>query len=344
LSLLSCLLLGRSTADDEDDYYSSGGPPPIDLYCGNRNCYDLLGVTRDSEKGDISKAYRKLAGKWHPDRFRTEDEKKEAEQMFMKIASGYEVLRDDESRKEYDYMLDHPEETFGNYYRYYKRRMAPKVDVRIVILALVTVVSIVQYYSTWYNFEEAINHLATVPKYRYQALEIAKDRGMLTELGSKKKTKGLSKEEIKRKDEKIVRDVIADMMDSNGGYQRPEIRGILWVRIVLLPLNMYQWVVFNLSWIWRFWILREEYSEKEQEYLVRRNMCLNDRQWTAMDVSEKELLMGRKLWEPEEWKIWKEEKEEEERLKAATSGRSKQERRFEKKGDNRMTFDENYDW
>merc|ERR1719357_1677382 len=61
-------------------------------------------------EGQISKAYRKLAGKWHPDRFRTPEEKKDAELMFMRIAAGYEVLRDDESRKEYDYMLDHPEE------------------------------------------------------------------------------------------------------------------------------------------------------------------------------------------------------------------------------------------
>ena len=28
----------------------------------------------------------------------------------------------------------------------------------------------------------------------------------------------------------------------------------------------------------------------------------------------------------------------------ASSGRSKQERRWERKADNRMTFDENYDW
>ena len=37
--------------------------------------------------------------------------------MFMRIAAGYEVLRDEESRKEYDYMMDHPEEYFANYYR-----------------------------------------------------------------------------------------------------------------------------------------------------------------------------------------------------------------------------------
>ena len=42
----------------------------VDIYCGDMNCYEVLGVNRDSSKKDISKAYRKLAGKWHPDMFR----------------------------------------------------------------------------------------------------------------------------------------------------------------------------------------------------------------------------------------------------------------------------------
>ena len=35
----------------------------------------------------------------------------------MQIATAYETLREDESRAEYDYMLDHPEEMWRNYYR-----------------------------------------------------------------------------------------------------------------------------------------------------------------------------------------------------------------------------------
>ena len=72
---------------------------------------------RDSEKGEITRAYRKLALKWHPDKFVKPEEKKEAEKMFMRIAAGYEVLKDEDSRRDYDYMMDHPEETYGNYYR-----------------------------------------------------------------------------------------------------------------------------------------------------------------------------------------------------------------------------------
>ena len=74
-------------------------------------------VSRDSDTKEITKAYRKMALKWHPDKFVKPAEKKDAEKVFMRIAAGYEVLKDEESRKDYDYMLDHPEETYGNYYR-----------------------------------------------------------------------------------------------------------------------------------------------------------------------------------------------------------------------------------
>ena len=112
----------------------------IDIYCGDRNCYELLGVSRESDRKEISKAYRRLAQKWHPDMFRSQEDKEVAEKKFMKIATAYETLRDEESRADYDYMLDHPEEMWRNMYRYYRRRVGPKVDVRydIVICNLET--------------------------------------------------------------------------------------------------------------------------------------------------------------------------------------------------------------
>ena len=95
----------------------------------------MLGVTRESPKADISKSYRKLAGKWHPDRFRKKEEKEEAEKTFLKIAAAYDVLKDEESREEYNYMLDHPEEMWRNMYRYYRRRVGPKVSRPVTPMA-----------------------------------------------------------------------------------------------------------------------------------------------------------------------------------------------------------------
>ena len=61
---------------------------------------------------------------------------------------SYDVLKDEESREEYNYMLDHPEEMWRNYYTYYRRRMAPKVDVRLVLIVTISVISGIQVKST----------------------------------------------------------------------------------------------------------------------------------------------------------------------------------------------------
>ena len=42
--------------------------------------------------------------------FRTEEEKKVWEKKFKQIVTGYETLREDDSRSEYDYILEHSEE------------------------------------------------------------------------------------------------------------------------------------------------------------------------------------------------------------------------------------------
>lgn len=64
-----------------------------------KDYYKLLGVSRDASQGDISKAFKKLARKCHPD-LNPNDCKAEA--RFKDINEAYEVLRDPEKRKLYD--------------------------------------------------------------------------------------------------------------------------------------------------------------------------------------------------------------------------------------------------
>lgn len=60
--------------------------------------YKVLEVDRKSSQDEISKAYRKLARKYHPDINKTP----EAEDKFKKINEANEVLKDAEKRKRYD--------------------------------------------------------------------------------------------------------------------------------------------------------------------------------------------------------------------------------------------------
>lgn len=183
------------------------------LYCGKLNCYDVLGVTRESSKSEIARNYRQLAKKYHPDLHKGEEAKKVAEEKFKLIATAYETLKDDEARTDYDYMLDHPDEYYANYYRYYRRK-APKVDIRIVLFVTISVISVIQYYSAWQRYETAIKYFVTVPKYRNHALDIAKEKRLID--SNKKMFKGKSKTEQKEYMDIIIRKIIEENMDIKG--------------------------------------------------------------------------------------------------------------------------------
>lgn len=62
--------------------------------------YEVLEVPKSASTSDIKKSYRRLALKWHPDK--NPDNRREAEEMFKKIAEAYEVLSDPEKRSRYD--------------------------------------------------------------------------------------------------------------------------------------------------------------------------------------------------------------------------------------------------
>ena len=61
--------------------------------------YAVLGVGKDASDGEIKKAYRRLAMKYHPDHAKGDPK---AEEQFKKISEAYAVLSDKEKRRQYD--------------------------------------------------------------------------------------------------------------------------------------------------------------------------------------------------------------------------------------------------
>lgn len=70
-----------------------------------KNYYEILEVNRSASPEVISKVYKLLAKKYHPD-VQTELPKDEAEEKFKQIAEAYEILSDENKRKEYDAKLE----------------------------------------------------------------------------------------------------------------------------------------------------------------------------------------------------------------------------------------------
>lgn len=292
----------------------------------------VLGVTRDSNREEIAKAYRALARKFHPDMHKGEENKRIATERFRVIATAYETLRDEESRRDYDYMLDNPDELYRHYYRYYRRVYAPKVDVRIVIVVTITVISVLQYWASLSRYNTAIDYLVTVPKYRIKAQEIAKNEGLLNTAADKKRNKHKTKEQIKEEEEGIIRKIVEEKMDIRGGYSKPSYKDMLWVQLILLPWTVIQYIIWFVRWTWKFTILKHPYGEEEKAYIMRKWMKLSQLQWDGLPDYEKEEFFAGELWTRENFDVWKQQKEEQMKAQLAESASYRRYRRYMKKG------------
>lgn len=67
----------------------------------SKSYYDILGIDKNASQDEIKKAFRKLSKKYHPD---IAENKAEAEEKYKEITKAYEVLSDEEKRKQYDYL------------------------------------------------------------------------------------------------------------------------------------------------------------------------------------------------------------------------------------------------
>jgi len=80
-----------------------------------KDYYKILGVSSNASEDEIKKAYRKLAMLFHPDRNPGD---KAAEAKFKEIAEAYDVLEDEEKRREFDNLRNFGSKQHSKAYSY----------------------------------------------------------------------------------------------------------------------------------------------------------------------------------------------------------------------------------
>lgn len=73
---------------------------------GEKHALKILELERGVNQDQIKARYRELTKKWHPDRFKNQDEKDEAHEKFVQIQQAYERLSKIKKRRKSRNTLD----------------------------------------------------------------------------------------------------------------------------------------------------------------------------------------------------------------------------------------------
>jgi len=294
----------------------------------------------------------------HPDKYISkkrqgeisEKEYQNIEETYRIINVAYNILKNEDSKKDYNHYLDNPEDRYYNYYRFYRNKYRTNVDIRLVIFGFLVCWSLFQWVGWTNSYKQVVLYMLQDNKYRLQAKKLAIERQLLSSDGKLPKSmrrlpQFSNPNDTKAEIERIFKSIIEENVDVRGGMGKPKITDVALIQFLLLPKILYEYIKVKWIWYYRRNILKAELDDDEKWIMIRKNLEIkSDVEFEYMRDKKGEELWKNQCWDKTACKQYQNMVKEKERLKMAESGRAKQYRRYMKKGgDNKMTFNENDD-
>jgi DnaJ family protein C protein 25 len=274
--------------------------PGTAIYCEEDDCYDLLGVPETASQSDIKKSYYKLSLKYHPDK----NPDPETKLKFQKIATAYEILKDEVKREQYDYAKAHPEQFFYNTARYYQAYYGPQADLRAVLVGVLVLLSFFQFLNEKIRHAQMVDMVKQTPAYKnkLKALELERNGGVTN------KKKAPRNRRVEGAD-----DLSKELDLQIAGAERPTVWRLLGVRFILLPYTLGKWATWKASWIWRYWIKKMPYTWADASYLTHSSLGISSTTWKSMNDKVRDDLVVKRLWIKSNLDAYKTEKSKDSR-------------------------------
>lgn len=352
--------------DEEDDNFDPNNRDwgsyydPQNIFCGKFDCYKILGFDYESfgknhpDKRKITKRFRKLSRAWHPDKSKHRD----AKERFVKINRAYEVLTDEEKRKEYDFLRYNQEAYFQKYGTSVLFSYAPKSDVTFVVILILIIANVVSWFSQKHKWQLVADRLIKAAvedwspaqggsteskRLHEEALKVFKEQeqqaavmnGEETSSASqaknskKKTTKKVSSKDKKKVEqialEPIVKKMVYKMDDFGGGFHKPTWKDLFIVTLVRAPYDF----TLGLLWNARYMVNRlrgKELTEEERRVLTKR--AVGPVVWDTAGEEEQKDMVERELWVSANMADWEEEQE----IRKLSKAEQKEYYRMKKKG------------
>ena len=256
---------------------------------------------------EIRRAYRAKSLKLHPDK--NPGGEVEAAADFSEVANAYEVLSDAATRRDYDYVLAHPEEFFSNHYKYYRYKYR-RMDGRAVCLVLVLLLSALQYANMWLTHRRFKRCAANLPTFKLREAQLKRQR--LSEIEAEVRSQGGGKR-AKRKAKMLLQSELQAgegpslevELEGRGWGQMPRLTDLLFWKLLVLPCFVV-WRVYDLSrWAFLYWILKREYTFEDASRRTMWALRITQERWDQIALPggglgggryHQEELVKRRLW------------------------------------------------
>jgi len=294
--LLLFLVVTVVTAQSEDKYSVLK-----EKWCGDENCYDVLGVAPDSNRTVVKAAYNNLSFALHPDK--NPNQTQEDKAKYLKITQAYEILSVSDKRFQYD-----------EYLRLKTSWDSPREHPIVVFLLLyiVIVCIVLQYQKQRYHVvRKAILDDKRVQRYFTQTKNIdftKKKEKKPKKPKNKKKSDDGNDENGSNKNEKSEIDLIT-AEEINTALQSVNVIFVdwnpekpSWKKAALDVPNFFlfctQQLVFHMRWYYKYNITKQSLSLSDAEYLCRKYHNKTQQEWDLMDSKSKEELLkkGKSAW------------------------------------------------
>lgn len=243
------------------------------LFCGDDNCFELLGIKRTATKAEVRRAYRQLSSVMHPDK---RPGVEGAVEEFAKIGAAYETLTDKEKRAKYEDFLDNP----GKYWQYLmdnaKDVYAPKSNVFLVITGIVGIATLIHWLNMNNTYKQTLRGLRETQEFKREVTRLVKSKQAKT------------KEEA---EVMINLDVV--------GLDEPDWRNLIIFKLISLPGHLAKLASWKLNWIVAYKIRKQEYSEDDKIYLIQKNMKITEEAWEKLSEKDKQQYITEELWDSE---------------------------------------------
>lgn len=223
----------------------------LNIYCGDTSCYKVLGVKKMATNIELTEAFNKIEQKYNP-----EINKDGNEMMYQKALEAYNVLKDEEIRRDYDIMIDDPYNIPQNYFFYFKHNVLPNVDIQRVVVLCIIIISVLQYCYKKHMYSNAVLMEMKNTKNRNQCLH---------KLQEERIKQGNFKKLSYREEEKALRRMVENSLI--GKIPMAQVTDTLFIQILYAP---YYFFFFNFKPCTK-WIQKQGFFSSEYEDMPKKS-------------------------------------------------------------------------